>query len=834
MAGVFENIWRDLQHAARLLRRMRGFTLTAVAVLAICIGANSAVFSVISSLLLRPLPYPDADRIVHAVVTSKVGYSLDTSVPKFVGWRDGEKAFGGSESSLITQLFVAFAAYQGADPGVNLVGGDSPTHLSALHVSMEYFEVFGAKMLRGRPFRRIEDLPHGPHVLVLSHGFWARHFGRDPAVVGRTLPLGGDSYEVVGVLSPDFQADPPVDVYLPLQLDTFSLDFANVIRVVGRLRPSATVEKASRYLSSIAPLFRQKFPLSMGPWEDFAVLPLREAIVGDVKPALGMLTGAVAFVLLIGCANVATLLLARGQRRRREIATRAALGAQRGRIIRQLLTESALLALGGGVLGLAAGIAGLRAIVRIGADVIPTLTRASGGILMDPQVVWFTAGVSLTTGVLFGVLPALSSSRVDLSAAFKEAGTPADSGWHRHRLQSALVTLEMSLAIVLLIGCGLMVRTLAALRDVDRGFDPRRVVALETSLSGTALDRTVDLVAAVRSARLRLEALPGIAAFAAARALPLEPGFSLPFTIARRPVNAPFEGTVAWRSVSPGYFDVFRIPVLRGRSFTDHDDRDGLPVVIINLALARKYWQRNDPVGEEITIGTGAGPEFADGPRRIVGVVADPRDTEANRDPGPMVYVPLAQVSDAMTARNNKLFPLTWTIRTDIEPRFVTAPVESELRAATNGLPIARTRTMAEVVAGPAKRAAFNVTLLSVFAGVALLMAVIGFYGLMSYSVQQRTQEIGIRMALGAVPSDVRNMVLRQGLRLAAVGVAAGVGAALLLTRVMETLIFGIKTYDPAVFAGVALLLSAIALVAALIPAHRATRVNPLDAVRGL
>jgi putative ABC transport system permease protein len=835
MTSLLENIWRDLQHAARLLRRMRGFTVTAIAVLAICIGANSAVFSVISSLLLRPLPYPDADRIVHAIVTSKTGYSLDTSVPKFVGWRDGAKAFGGSaDGGNSLEIFEAFAAYQAADPGVNLLGGDNPVHLSALHVSSTYFDVFGAKMMVGRGFRSLEDLPHGPHVIVLSDGLWARSFGRDPGVVGRMLPLGGDAYEVVGVLAGEFQADPAVDVYLPLQLDTFSLDFANVIRVVGRLRPSATVAKASGYLSGIAPLFRQKFPLSMGPWEDFAVIPLRDALVGDVRPALRMLSGAVVFVLLIGCANVATLLLARGQRRRREIATRTALGAQRSRIIRQLLTESALLALSGGILGLAAGVIGLRAIVRLGSDVIPTLARASGPIILDPQVVWFTAGVSLMTGVLFGVLPALSSSRVDLSAAFKEAGTAGDAGWHRHRLQTALVTLEMTLAIVLLIGCGLMVRTLAALRDVDRGFDPGRVVALETSLSGAGFQRTAELATAVRNARQRLDALPGIAAFAAARALPLEPGFALPFTIARRPVNAPFEGTVGWRSVSPGYFDVFRIPVLRGRSFTDHDDQDGLPVVVVNAALVRKYWQRNDPVGEVLTIGTGAGPEFVDVPRRIVGVVADPRDTEANRDPGPMVYVPLAQVSDAMTARNNRLFPLTWAIRTEIEPRLMTTPLERELRGATNGLPIARIRTMAEIVAGPAKRAAFNVTLLSVFGGVALLMAVIGFYGLMSYSVQQRTQEIGIRMALGAVPSDVRNMVLLQGLRVAAFGVAFGVGAALLLTRVMETLVFGVKTYDPAVFAGVALLLSVIALVAALIPAHRATRVNPLDAVRGM
>jgi predicted permease len=396
------------------------------------------------------------------------------------------------------------------------------------------------------------------------------------------------------------------------------------------------------------------------------------------------------------------------------------------------------------------------------------------------------------------------------------------------------VVLEMTLAIVLLVGCGLMVRTLMALRDVDRGFDPRRVMAIDTSLSGTSLQQTDAVAGAVRNARHRVEGMPGIVAFAASRSLPLEPAFALPFTIDRRPVNAPFEGNVVWRGISEQYFEVFRIPVLRGRAFDQHDDRDGEPVVIVNAALVRRYWQRNDPIGERITIGAGAGPEFREGPRRIVGVVADPRDEEANRHPEPTVYVPLGQVSDAMTARNNRLFPLTWTVRTENEPRLLRATLERELRDATGGLPVARTRTMEEILAGPAKRAAFHVTLMSAFAAVALLLSMVGFYGLMSYSVQQRTQEIGIRMALGAVPADVRAMVLLQGLRLAGAGVVFGTATALALTRVMVSLIFGVQTYDPAVFVAVALLLSGVALIAALIPAHRATRVNPLDAVRGL
>jgi predicted permease len=825
VSNFLEDVARDIRHAWRLLRRTRGFTVTAIAVLAISIGANTAVFSVINSLLLRPLPYPEPDRIVQVVIThdpARVNYTLDTSIPKFMAWKES------------VRIFSHLAAYQAADPGVNLTDGGPPEHLSALHVSQEYFGVFGARALHGRLFKRQEDDPQGPPVAVLGHGFWVRRYASNPTVVGRVLPLGGTSYEIVGVLSADFRPDPPVDVYLPLKPDPFSLDFADVVRVAGRMLPNITVARAAGQLANTSQDFREKFPLSMGGWEDFWAVPLRDAMVGDVKPALRMLSGAVTFVLLIGCANVATLLLARGQRRRREIATRSALGAQRSRVVRQLLTESGLLALCGGVLGLAAGVAGLRAIVRAGADAIPSLARHGAAIAIDPNVVWFTVAVSLATGVLFGVLPALTTSRVDLSSSFKDAGTSADGGWRRHRTQSALVVLEMTLAIVLLVGCGLMVRTLVALRDVDRGFDPRRVIAFDTSLSGTSLQQTEAVAATVRSARQRLEAVPGIAAFAASRALPLEPAFALPFTIDRRPINAPFEGNVDWRGISPGYFDVFRIPVLRGRAFEELDDRDGQAVVIVNAALARRYWQRNDPVGETITIGTGAGPEFREGPRRIIGVVADPRDEEANRDPVPMVYVPLAQVSDAMTARNNRLFPLTWVVRTDIEPRFMQEPIERELRAAAGGLPIARTRTMEEVFAGPARRAAFHVTLMSVFAAVALLLAIVGFYGLMSYSVQQRTQEIGIRMALGAVPSDVRTMILLQGLKLAGTGVVLGTGAALVLTRVMVSLVFGVKTYDPAVFGGVALLLSIVALLAALVPAHRATRINPLDAVRGL
>jgi predicted permease len=567
-------------------------------------------------------------------------------------------------------------------------------------------------------------------------------------------------------------------------------------------------------------------------WEDFSAIPLRDALVGDIKPALQMLTAAVALVLIIGCANVANLLLARGHRRRTEIATRTALGAGRARVVRQLLAESGLLAAIGGVTGLATGYAALLAIERAGSESMPRLAANAAGLQLDSSVVFFALTLTLQTGVLFGLLPALSTSRVDLSAAFKDAGSAAGAGWRRHRLQAVLVTLEMTLALVLLVGSGLMIRTVIALRQVDRGFDPARVLTLETSLSGTSIDTSARVQKLFRNGRLRLDGVGGVVMVAASRSLPLDASFALPFTIPRRPVNAPFEGAVNWRSITSGYFDVFRMPIRRGRAFTDRDDAGGPPVVIVNRALARKYWQRNDPVGERITIGAGAGPEFADVPRQIVGVVTDARDAEANREPEPMVYVPLAQVSDAMTARNNRLFPLTWVIRTDVDPRGLTAVARREVRDAAGGLPVARARTMEEILAAPARRAAFTMTLLTAFAGIAVLLAMIGLYGLMSYSVQQRSQEIGIRMALGAVPSDVRNLVMVEGLRLALAGVALGVGVALVLTRLMSSLVFGIATYDPGVFAAVVILLTTVALAAAVIPAHRATRLSPLDAVR--
>ena len=824
-----QDIARDLKHAVRMLRRSPGFAATAIAVLAVGIGANTAVFSVVNRVLLQPLPYPDPDRIIQILSSTPTGSSPLASipggssplasVPRFVTWRED------------TRLFEHVAAYHVSDPGVNLTGGDRPERVTAMHVSADYLQLFGAQLAFGRLFTAEDDQPHGPRGAVFSHGLWRRRFGADPELIGRSVWLGRESYEVIGIVGPGFAPDPAADIWLPLQAVAASTDQAAFLHVVARLKPGVTVSAARAEVARTTPLFRRKFPFALGPYESFTAEPLSDVVVGDVKPALQLLSSAVLFVLLIACVNAANLLLARAARRRQELATRAALGAGRQRLIRQLLTESVLLAGAAGLLGLALGYAGVRAIVAVSPIMLPRM-GSGAGFALEGDVLTFTLIVSMATGVLFGLVPAFKSSRVDLSAFFKDG--PQGGGWRQHRAQSVLVVAEMMLALVLLVGSGLLIRTVIALRSVEHGFDPRAVLTLEMSLNGTQFEETATFDQLVRNAVQRTKDLGIVSEVAVTDVLPLQPGFTLPFTIAGRILfsGSPSHGSAQWRSISREYFDVLRIPRRAGRFFTDLDRADGVPVVIVNQALARKYWQFTSPIGERITVGVAAGPEFADVTRQIVGVVGDVRDADANREPQPTIYVPLAQVSDVMNARNTRLRATTWVARTTADPRRVSGSIARELQNTAGGLPVARIRTMEEIVATTTRRAEFNMRLLTIFASIALVLAMIGMYGLMSYSVQQRTQEIGIRMALGAIPADVRNMVVLQGMRLVLAGVALGSIVALALSRLMVSLIFGVDTWDPIVFGGVASLLTVVAVLAAYIPALRATRVQPLEALR--
>jgi putative ABC transport system permease protein len=820
-----EILLQDLRYAGRMLRRSPGFAATAISALALGIGANTAIFTVVNTVLLQPLAYPEPDRLVQLELSSPQGNGNITSIPKFIIWREQ------------TQVFQDVAAYALGGPGVNLTDGDRPEQLKGVHVSAEFFRLFGARVVAGRTFSAEEDRPGGPPLAVIAGGLWRRRFGSDLNLVGKSIDLGGEPFTVIGILDPTFTSDPPADICLALKADPNSTDQAHYLRAAARLKPGVTLEKAKAAMKVAAEQFNRKFAAAagaqLGPQGSFTAEPLRDTIVGDVRKALLVLLGAVSLVLLIACANVANLLLGRATIRRREIAIRAAIGAGRGRLIRQLLTESVLLSLAGGLLGLGLGYFGVRGLLSINPGNIPRIGEQGSRITLDWRVLVFTLGVSVFTGVLFGLIPAFNASRTDLNATLKESGLRAGSGLRQNKARSILVVTEMALALVLLVGAALLIRTFGALRSVDPGFDARNVLTMQMSLTGARFNKAAGVNQLVREVQRRVESLTGVIALASTCCLPLKGGFGLPLTIEGRPLtDGPFHGGASWHPVSPRYFQVFKIPLVRGRMFTDRDDGGAVPVVLINEGLAKQFWPNSDAVGQRITIGKGIGPEFAETPREIVGIVGDVRGQGLNNNPDPIMYVPVAQVTDGVTALNNGIIPITWTIRTNVEPYSVSKEIQEALRTASGGLPVAHIRSMEQVRGESTSRTDFNMTLLVIFASLALLLAAIGIYGLMAYSVQQRTQEIGIRMALGASAQDVRKMVVRQGMALALAGVIIGVAAALGVTRLMASLLYGVTPRDPIAMTSVALLLVGVALAATYLPARRASQMDPVESLR--
>jgi predicted permease len=802
-----------------MLSQNPGFALAAASALALGIGANTAIFSVINTVLLKPLPFPDPDRIVVLMNSSPQGSGAAASVPKYNIWRKR------------TNSLEYVSAYDTGGPGLNLSGGDRPEQLKVIHVSYEFFELFAARTVLGRTFTSEEDRPRGGNVVVLSNGIWQRRFGSDPAIAGKGIRLGGELYRVVGVLAP-FDFDPPADLYLPFQADPNSTNQGHYFRVAARLKPGVSLGAAKSDLNLAGQEFKRFYPNALGPNNTFSVEPMQQLMVRNVRSALHVLLGAVACVLLIACANVANLLLARDTGRSREIAIRAALGAGRPRIIRQLLTESVLLSLLGGVLGLVIGVTGVRALLAINPGNIPRIGEDGSGVTLDWMVLVFTLLLSLVTGIVFGLVPAMHASRADLNSVIKESGVRSGSSVRKSIARSLLVVGEMALAMVLLVGAGLLIRTFAALQNVKPGFDAHNVLTMDTPLTGSRYDRTAVIDQTSRQILDRLHAIPGVEAAAASSYLPLQGGLGLGFRIEGRPLtNGPDHGGAAWNYVTWRFFDVFKIPVVRGRAFTERDNAAAPPVVIINEAFAKQYWKNENPIGHRLIIGGGMGPDFLQPPREIIGVASDARDGGLNSDPFPATFIPLAQVGDAYTKLNNLFMPLNWLVRTKVVPFSLSAPIQRAFQEAAD-LPVSHMRTMEQIVIQSTARDQFNTTLLAIFAFVAILIASIGLYGLMACSVEQRTLEFGIRLALGADSRLLRNMVVWQAMVLAMVGIAVGVGAAYGLTRLMASLLFEVKPTDPTVFASVAILLGAVAFLASYLPARRALRVDPALALR--
>ena len=817
-----ETFVQDLKHSLRIFRQSPGFTAAAIAALTLGIGTNTAIFSVVNSVLLKPAPFPDPDRIVMFMNTSPGGSGGGASPTKFQHWRE--------QTSVVQDV----SAYRTGV--VNLTGGGFPEQLKSAQVSADYFRLFGATPYRGRTFSRDEDLPGGDKVVVLSYAFWNRRFAADPQIIGKTISLGGDPHVVIGILNPNFDFrdfGPAPDVWVPFQLDPHPTDQGHYFNAAGRLKPGITLDQARARLKLSAEDFRRKYPRVLDKNQSFSVDPIRDAMVRNVRSSLLVLIGAVSFVLLIACANVANLLLARAVGRRREIAIRAAIGAGRGRIMRQLLTESVMLSLAGAVTGSVLGIFGIRALLSVNTANLPRVGVEGNLVGVDWRVLTFTILAALVTGVLFGLIPALQSSRPDLSATLKESGGRGGTGFRHNKARTILVVSEVALAVVLLVGSALLIRTSLALGAVKPGFDPDNVLTMRMSLGGDQYTKSAAVDQVLRDGLERIRRVPGVVSASATCCVPLEGGYGLPFIIMGRPLtDGPFHGGGGWQTVSPGFFEVFKIPVLRGRVFTDRDTAASPPVVVINDAMARRFWPKADPLADKIWIGKGLMPQLAtEQPRQIIGVVGDVRGNGLDNDPGPAMYIVQAQVPDAINALNVRLTPMRWVLRTRGNPALVSPAVQEQIRQVT-GLPVTDIRTMNEIVSRSTSRQRFNMLLMTVFGSAALFLAAIGIYGLMAYSVQQRTQEIGIRLALGAGTGSVRQMVVAQGMKLALSGVAVGIGAALALTRLLSTFLFGVKDKDPAVFVTVAIVLSLVSLVAVWLPARRATRIDPVIALR--
>jgi predicted permease len=819
----FRELLTDAKYSLRMFRQNPAFTAAALAALALGIGANTAIFSVVNAVLLKPVPYAEPDRLVMFQTTSPRGTGTAASPAKFQHWR--------AQTSVVQDV----SAYM--TNVVNYTGGGFPEQLRASQVSADYFTLFKAPVLRGRTFSDAEDRPNGTRVAVLSYTLWTRRFGSDPNVIGRTISLSGDAYEVIGILGADYDVSefgPPPELWIPFQLDPNTTDQGHYFQAAGRLKPRVTLEQAQAKLKLSADEFRAKYPRSLQNTEAFSAQPMREALVSNVRPTLLILLGAVSFVLLIACANVANLLLVRATGRKRELAIRAAIGAGRGRIVRQLLTESVLLSIGGGVLGLLLGIIGIRALLAVNTAGLPRVGENGSVVGLDWRVLAFTLAVSIGTGLLFGLLPAFQASRTDLSSTLKESGGRSGTGFRQNKTRSVLVVVEVALALILLIGSALLIRTAVALANVEPGFATANVLTMRMSLTGPRFLKSEGVEQMVKAGVERIRALPGVVNASATCCVPLEGGYGLPFTVVGRPLtDGPFHGGGGWLTVSPGFFDVFKIPIKRGRDITERDTAAAPGVVLINESFAKRYWpDGGDPLKDRLIIGRGVMREFADEPeRQIVGIVGDVRDGGLNSDPGPRMYIPQAQVPDAANALNVKISPMAWVVHTQVEPYSLSTPIQEALRQAT-GLPVSDIRSMDQIVSRSTSRQRFNMWLMTVFGASALLLSAIGIYGLMAYSVAQRTQEIGIRLALGAESRQVKNMMVFQGMRLAIVGIAIGLAAGLGLTRFISSFLFGVETRDPLVFVAAPVILTVVALIAAWVPAQRAGRVDPLDALR--
>jgi predicted permease len=815
-----------LRYAVRNLLRDRGFTAVALLTLALGIGANTAIFSVVNGLLLRPLPFPQPERLVQLERKYRDGQSQSVAIPKFLYWRDHNGVFSG------------LTAYDTLGSGFNLTGVGQPERLTGSRVSREFFSVFGVRPRRGRDFLAEEDRPGGPKVAILSHRLWTRRFGADPAIVGRTLTLNGESYAVVGVMPASFHYPATAELWTPVGIDPASREKANYLEVTARLKDGVSLERAASELKVMAKRYRAAFPDQMDDAESIGAVPLRERLYGRLRPALLVLLGAVACVLLIACVNVANLQLARAAARRREMAVRTALGAGAGRIFSLLITESLVLAAAGGAAGLLLGFWLVKPLVALSpmAAIDPTGSAGLPPIGIDASVLAFTFGLALLAGLLFGLAPALQAVRSNLREPLQEASTRSTGGARGALARRLLVISEVALALVLITGSALLVRSFAGLVGTESGFRPRGVTAMKLSLPEARYGTPAALELFGRQLAERAAAVPGVRSAAVASSLPLEIGPDLPFEIEGKWPGGDSQvgvGEAQFRALTPGYFETLGIPLARGRTFVTADDSRGEPVAIVNETTARRFWAGQDPIGQRIRVGLPGTAELADKlPRRVVGVVKDVRETGLDEAAPPILYVPLGQVAPTATAMLVRLLPLSLVVHAEGRPAGLVEALRKEVWAVDPQQPVGAIASMDQIVDRSLGLHRFSMLLMGGLALLALLLAAVGIYGVLSYLVSQRTREIGVRMALGASGRQVLRMVMGQGLLPVLVGVAVGLAGAFALTRLLSTLLVGVSATDPAAFVLAPAVLTAVALLASTLPARRASRLDPILALR--
>ena len=803
-----DTLRQDVRHALRRLIRNPGFSLVAALTLALGIGANTAIFSVVYGVLLKPLPYHEPERLV-ALYHLSDGHRSMMSGPNFTDLRNSVQSLEDA---------AALHGYR-----TILTGRGEPVRLDAAAVSASLFDLLGVRPLLGRTFRAEDNQPGRTDVVVLAHGTWQQLFGGDLGVIGTSVTLDGAAREIVGIMPPEFSYPAERALWIPTE---HTQDFLSIQRAawflsaVGRVRPGLTLEQVSAEVQTIGRQLAKQYP-DENEGVDLVAVPLHEAMVGDIRTAVLVLFGAVGFVLLIASANVANLLLARAAAREGEMAVRTALGAARSRLIRQLLTESLLLSVVGGGLGLLLAVWGVESLIRLQPEGIPRL----GDVSVETIVILFTLAVSVVTGIVFGLVPAFQSTRTGLAHSLKEGGRGALTSRGGSRIRGALVIAEMAIAVMLLAGAGLLVRSFTKLAAVDPGFRVAQALTFELSLPEARYPGEAQQVSFYEQLMQRLGAIPGVRHAGAALALPLTgTSIVLSFEVAGRPsVPASQQPAMQVRVATPGYFRTIGIPLKHGRLFDDRD-REGAPqVVLLTESAVRQYFPDEDPVGKTVTLGWGRGEGRPNAGGEVVGIIGDVKDAGMAEPEAPQIFLPHAQVP---------VRSMSVVLDTAVPPASIADTVRREVYAVDPSLPVANVRTLEQLVARSISQPRFYTMLLSAFAGLALLLAAIGIFGVLSYAVAQRTREIGIRMALGAQERSLRRLVVRQAMLLAAGGVVIGMAAAYFVSKTLTSLLFDTTPGDPLTFALVPAVLLAVSLLASYVPARRATRVDPIVALR--